>query len=381
MGISRLIYGRSALAGLYLLPETWFDEHRITGWLNTIATGIDVDERVVELGTGERLPWDRLVLATGSSAFVPPLPGVGSPGTFVVREADDAIRIRAYVQGHGARSAVVAGGGLLGLEAAHALAELGLEVTVLERGQRLLARLVDERTSELLTSFLANTGIRVRTEVTATTLEGEDRCRSAVLDTGERLDADVFVVAAGIAPNVELARAAGIEVNRGIVVDDALRTSVPGVFAVGDAAEVAGAVFGLWPVAVSQAEVAATNVAGGESHLDPYEPVAILKGVGIDLAAAGLIDGADGDEVLIFEEPARHTYRKLVVREGKVVGGIVLGVPGAVPRLTAAVKHRRDVSTLLPALREGSWELFDSDGKAVPAKAAATVAAEPALAH
>ena len=379
MGISRLIYGRSAMNGLYLLQDGWFDEHRITGWLNTVATRVDLATRVLELGTGERLSWDRLVLATGSSAFVPEVPGYGMPGTFVVREADDGIRIRAYVQGHGARSAVVAGGGLLGLEAAHALVELGLQVTVLERGERLLARLVDERASELLQSFLSNSGIRVRTEVTAAAVRGDDRCRAVVLDTGEELDADVFVVAAGIRPNVDLAAAAGIAVNRGIVVDSTLRTSVPEVFAVGDAAEVGGAVHGLWPVAVTQAEVAAANIAGGERHLEPYEPVAILKGVGIDLAAAGRIDGGDGDEVIVAEDPARHVYRKLVVRDGKVVGGIVLGVAGLVPRLTSAVRHGRDVSAILADLRSGSWDAFDSDVRSSGATTGDESAGEPAL--
>ncbi|HZC70949.1 MAG TPA: FAD-dependent oxidoreductase [Jatrophihabitans sp.] len=361
MGISRLIYGRSAMHGLYLLPEEWCEEHRITCWLNTIATRIELAKRVVVLGTGERLSWDRLVLAMGSSAFVPALPGFGTAGTFVVREADDGIRIRAHVQRTGARSAVVAGGGLLGLEAAHALVELGLQVTVVERGDRLLARFVDARTSELLQSFLANAGIRVRTERTAASVSGDGQCHAVTLDSGEELPADVFVVAAGITPNAELAAAAGIVVNRGVVVDDTLRTSAPDVFGVGDVAEVFGAVHGLWPVAVSQAEVAAANVVGGERHLEPYEPVAILKGVGIDLAAAGRIDGCAGDEVIVGEEAARHVYRKLVLRDGKVVGGIVLGVPGLVPRLTSAVRHNRDVSTILPRLRAGRWELFDSD--------------------
>jgi nitrite reductase (NADH) large subunit len=142
-----------------------------------------------------------------------------------------------------------------------------------------------------------------------------------------------------------------------------LRTSAPDVFAVGDVAQFAGAVPGLWPVAVTHAEIAAENLLGGERHLDPYEPVAILKGVGIDLAAAGSIDGDDGDEVIVAEDAARHVYRKLVVRDGTVVGGIVLGVPGAVPRLTAAVRHGRDVSAILPRLRAGSWTEFDSDGR------------------
>ena len=135
MGISRLVYGRSAMQGLYLLPEQWYDDHQIVAWLNTQASRIDLATRRVFLATGDTLPYDRLVLATGSSSASPPVAGFGLPGSFVLRSAADAMQIRAYAQEHGGREAVVAGGGLLGLEAAHSLHELGLRVTVLERGQ------------------------------------------------------------------------------------------------------------------------------------------------------------------------------------------------------------------------------------------------------
>ena len=134
MGISRLIYGRAAMVGLHLLPDAWYADNRITCWLNTRATNIDRQNREVRLGTGESLHYDRLILATGSAAFVPPLHGWGLRGTFVLRAADDALRIRSYAQRTQARRAAVAGGGLLGLEAAYAMHKLGLRVTVLERG-------------------------------------------------------------------------------------------------------------------------------------------------------------------------------------------------------------------------------------------------------
>ena len=133
MGISRIVYGRSAMSGLYLLDEQWYDDHRITTWLNTLATEIDVAGRSVLLGTGQRLFFDRLILATGSRATTIPLEGFGVPGTFVLRQAEDASADpRHSRQQHGVRAAVVAGGGLLGLEAAHSLHRLGLKVTVLE---------------------------------------------------------------------------------------------------------------------------------------------------------------------------------------------------------------------------------------------------------
>src|SRR5262249_22303621 len=155
MAIERLIYGRSAMSGLYLQEEAWYDDLQITTWLNTRAVSIDRAAQEVVLGTGERLPYDRLILATGSRSATPPIDGFGLPGSFVMREADDALAIRAFAQEHGAREALVAGGGLLGLEAAYALHKLGLHVTVLERSEWLLRRQLDHRGGQLLQDYLA----------------------------------------------------------------------------------------------------------------------------------------------------------------------------------------------------------------------------------
>ena len=225
MGISRLVYGRSAMQGLYLLPEQWYDDHQIVAWLNTQASRIDLATRRVFLATGDTLPYDRLVLATGSSSASPPVAGFGRPGSFVLRSAADAMQIRAYAQEHGGREAVVAGGGLLGLEAAHSLHELGLRVTVLERGSRLLSRQIDEYCSELVDAHFARIGMQVLYGAESESLAGEDRVRGVTLKDGRTLRCDVFLGAVGIRPNVELARQAGITVNRGVVVNDRMETS------------------------------------------------------------------------------------------------------------------------------------------------------------
>ena len=149
MGINRLIYGRSAMAGLYLNPDAWYEERRIETWLNTRATRIDRDTSEVELGTGERLAYDRLILALGSSAMVPRIDGFGGRGTFVVRSAEDALSIRAFAQREWCREALIAGGGLLGLEAGYALHKLGLHASILERSDRLLRRQLDARASRV----------------------------------------------------------------------------------------------------------------------------------------------------------------------------------------------------------------------------------------
>jgi NADPH-dependent 2,4-dienoyl-CoA reductase/sulfur reductase-like enzyme/ferredoxin len=338
MGISRLIYGRSAMVGLHLLPDAWYDDNRITCWLNTRAVGIDRDAGEVQLGTGERLPFDRLILATGSEAHVPEIAGFGGTGTFVLRTATDALGVREYVQQAGAQTAVVAGGGLLGLEAAYAMHKLGLRTTVLERGSWLLRRQLDERAGELLRGYLANLGLEVLIEAQIAAVDDG----AAVLADGRRLRADVVLVAAGIAPSVELARDAGLEVERGVLVDDELRTSDPRIFAAGDLAEWRGSILGLWPVAVEQAEVAAENAVGGTRPYAGTVPVTMLKVVGVEMLSIGTIDGP---REIADEDPESLRYRKLVLDDdGRAIGGILLGHPEHVQMLTAAVRESRPMS-------------------------------------
>src|SRR3954470_23262598 len=206
MGIARLVYGKSAMQGLYLNPDSWYGERSIETWLNTRALEIDRVNRHVQLGTGEKLPYDKLILAMGSRAFVPPIEGYGLAGTGVLRKADDAIRVRTFAQRHSARRAAVAGGGLLGLEAAYALHQLGLRATVLERSDRLLKRQLDQRAAELLQRYLEGLGLSIVTGAETKAVSGRGRVDSLELVDGRRLDTELLLVAAGIAPNAELAR-------------------------------------------------------------------------------------------------------------------------------------------------------------------------------
>jgi nitrite reductase (NADH) large subunit len=359
MGISRLVYGRSAMQGLYLMAEDWYDEHEITCWLNTVVLRLDTEARKVELGTGETLDYDRLILAMGSSSQVPPLEGFGLPGTFVLREAEDAMEVRAYVQDRRAKRAVVGGGGLLGLEAGYALHKLGLDVSILERGDYLLRRQLDPRAAEFLRSYLEGLGIKIVVRAETAAIQGEGRAQQVVLKDGRTLPSEVFLVCVGIVPNVELARDAGITVKRGIVVDEHMRTSAPHVYAAGDVAEYAGDVPGLWPSAVAQAEVAALNAVGADRAYQPLVPSTILKVVGIDLTSMGrFMPKSEADIVIVQEDLAEHRYRKLVISEGKIVGTILLGYPLNAPAVSAAIKQQVDVSCHLDALYAGNWDVL-----------------------
>ena len=361
MAITRLVYGRSAMQGLYLMPEAWYTDRRISVFLNTSARAINTELREVQLADGETLSYDRLVLATGSDSFVPAMPGWGTPGCFVLRTADDAMAIRAYAQRTGAENVVVSGGGLLGLEAAYALHKLGLRVTVAERNKWLLHRQLDERGGRLLQSYLQGLGIHMRlgNQITKLVSDGEGN-PVAHLASAELLRCDVFIVAAGISPNTDIAKAAGIRVSSGIIVDKHMATSATAVYAVGDVAEFDSRVRGLWPVAVEQAEVAARNLLG--ETVAYKEPVlsTVLKVVGIDVFSVGQYDAKDGDEVVLDEDTSSYRYRKIVIRDGHLLGAVLIGWPSMVDVLGKAAKCRQNLDVALAALRAGDWGYFDS---------------------
>jgi NAD(P)H-nitrite reductase large subunit len=263
--------------------------------------------------------------------------------------------IRAYVQAHGVRRAVVAGAGLLGLEAAHALHELGLGVVVLDRGPSLLGKQCDPRASALLGAYFERLGIRVLPGTTATEVVGNGRVEGVTLDSGLTVDCGIFLVAAGNKANTELAEAAGIGVQRGVLVNERLETSAPGVFAVGDVAECDGQSLGLWPIAAEQAEIAAVNLLGGDERYRPDPAAAILKGVGIDMTSAGRYNEQDGDEVIVLEGPD-IAYRKLVLRDGVLQGGIVLGWDKLSSPLISATKKRPQLWDYRADLYAGNWD-------------------------
>jgi NAD(P)H-nitrite reductase large subunit len=245
-------------------------------------------------------------------------------GTGVLRNAADAIGIRAYAQRERSCTAVVAGGGLLGLEAAYALHKLGLRTIVLERSDRLLRQL-DPRAAQLLRAHLADLGIDVVLSAEVRAAAGGAQLRAVELRAGDRLEAEILLVAAGITPNVGLARACGLAVHRGIVVDERMRTADPAIYAIGDAAEYDEEIPGLWATAVAQAEIAAENVDGGERTFATVVPATTLKVAGIDLTSIGRFDAAPGDEAIVHEDQDARRYRKLVVSDGRLAGAILLG--------------------------------------------------------
>lgn len=331
--LSNLVAGRCREEDVYLTEKAAAGRLQ----LGVTAKAIDRDSREVVTAAGERVPYDRLVLATGGRALLPPVPGLvddgGQPADRVVafRTLDDCRRIVALADatrsGRGAGSALVLGGGLLGLEAARGLAGRGLRVTVLHAVGHLMERQLDPTAGALLAATLHGLGVAVELDARTAAVQSTRDKVTAMLADGRCLAADLLVVACGIQPETGLATDAGLAVDRGIVVDARLRTSDPAVYAIGDCAQHAGEVGGLVAPAWDQARVVADQLAGTDPHArySPRPVVTRLKAAGIDLAAMGDSTSDPCTDTVTFSDPRRGTYAKLVVRDDRLAGAILLG--------------------------------------------------------
>ncbi|OWA03786.1 FAD-dependent oxidoreductase [Streptomyces sp. CS113] len=319
------------------------------GLLRGRVTGIDRAGRTVRCADGSVIAYDTLVLATGSNAVLPPLRGLFTPdrvlpeGVHAFRTMDDCLGLSKAVR-PGAR-AVVIGGGLLGVSAARALAVRGAQVVLAQQSERLMERQLDPAASALVRRHLEGLGVEVHTECRVRDVRSVGGAvRSVEMGDGYALGADLVVLACGVRPRVGLAREAGLEIGKGVLVDDELRTSDPHVRAVGDCAQHAGRVYGLAAPALEQAQVLAELLAGdGTARYHGTRSLTrlTLAGAGgsfdpFDLAAFGETDPRPGDDVVQLADATRGTYRKVVVRDDRLVGGVLVGELGTVGALARA---------------------------------------------
>ncbi|WP_435746092.1 nitrite reductase large subunit NirB [Nocardioides sp. SYSU DS0663] len=366
----RAAYDRVALTSFFevgadalsLLPDGEYDDPRVRLVLGTAVTGVDAGAQVVALDDGTELAYDELVLATGAAPFVPPVPGHDLPGCFVYRTIEDLEAIREAAAG--ARTGAVIGGGLLGLEAANALHQLGLETHVVEMAPRLMPVQVDDAGGAVLARHVEALGLQLHTGV-ATKGVVERAGRAAGLDLGEAtVEADVVVFSAGIRPRDALARTAGLAVAErgGVLVDEQCRTSDPHVWAVGECAAPAGRMYGLVAPGYAMAEVVVDALLGGPGAFTGADMSTKLKLLGVDVASFGdAFAATEGALELVFADAVAGIYKKLVVSDDgrRLLGGILVGDASAYgvlrPMVSSGIALPDNPEELiLPASRGGA---------------------------
>lgn len=320
--LSPVLSGDKTYDQIVTHDKAWYAAHGVTCRFGESVTAIDRQAQVVH-GANGPVPYDALVIATGSAPFIIPLPGHRLPGVVAYRDLEDTNAMIAASR-PGAR-AVVIGGGLLGLEAAAGMAARGAEVTVIHLMGHLMERQLDPAAAYLLQRDLEGRGIRVHCKGATKAILGTDRVEAVLLEDGTLYPADLVCMAVGIRPETRLANDAGLEVARGITVDDQMRSSDPAIFALGECVEHDGQLFGLVAPLYDQAKVLAATLAGQDAAFRPVQTATKLKVTGCDLFSAGDFADAPGREDIVFRDPGRGIYKRLILEGDRLIGAVMYG--------------------------------------------------------
>lgn len=353
-----LISGRASPHEIAFYPEDWYAKRHIGIHLERCVASLDPDGHRVTLADGEVVAYDQLLLANGAHSWKPPIPGADMAGVLTLRSMEDALAILDGAKK--SRHVVVLGGGLLGLDLSYAIRAHGVQVTVVELLPRLLPRQLDEEGAAVLQGIIEGGGVRIVTGQSCTLIEGEGAVQRIHLKSGDTIDTDMVVISAGVRPNLDLARSGGLACNKGVVVDERLRTSHPDVLAVGDVAEFGERVWGIIPAALAQARVAASQIAGDDGVVyHEIVPSTTLKVTGIDVTSIGEVIPEHNGNVreVRRSEPAAGVYEKLVVRDGQVVGAIFVGDRSDVGPVGQLMARKVDVSPYLDTILNKEFDI------------------------
>jgi nitrite reductase (NADH) large subunit len=340
--LNEYISGDISEKELLAKKEAWYRDQRLDVKLKTRVAGIDPEKKVARTEDKKEFAFDSLLIAAGSHSFIPPIKGSDKAGVFALRSIQDARNISTWSKN--VEDVVLIGGGLLGLEAGNALRKLGKKVMVVEFFPRLLPRQLDVDGAKRLQEIMEGMGFSFRLGAKTEEIMGTDSVTGVKLEGGERLEGKMVIISAGVRPNMELAESLALDRDKGIQVDERLRTSMPDIYAAGDVAEFKGMPYGIWPAAMEQGKIAGINMAGGNSVYKGTTMANTLKVVGVDLASAGNIDA---DNALESRKVTNEkVYKKIVFENDRIVGCIMLGDTGGFTKITKAMSEKEDISEI-----------------------------------
>ena len=312
--LNEYIEGKINKKKLIIKKEKWYQDHNIDLVLDTRIVDADSKNKNVLTRDGKNISCDSLLVATGSHSFVPPIKGSEKKGVFALRNIKDAENIIKYADT--IDNVVIIGGGLLGIEAGYAFLKLGKKVLIVEFFPRLLPRQLDNDSAKRLQSIMEDMGFSFRLGAKTKEIAGKEQVEKVLLEKGETLPAKMVIVSAGVRPNLDLAESLGVNYDKGIVVDDHMKTDKADIYAAGDVAEFENRLFGIWPAAMEQGKAAGLNMAGADMIYKGTTMSNTLKVAGIDLASAGDIDAENRLESRVFTDN-NQVYKKLVFDNGR----------------------------------------------------------------
>ncbi len=344
MSLTRYLAGEVEREKLSLHDKQWYLQNHITILLKTHVDAIDPEAKQISLADGQKLSYDKLILASGAHPNVPPFPGKDLEGVQTLRTLEDADLIMNVARNHA--KVVCIGGGLLGLEVAGAVARQGADVTVLEGLDWLLPRQLDAQASAILKEKIEDLGIKVIVPAMTKALHGDGKVESVELADGQVLPADLVLISTGVSANLELAKSAGLAINRGVLVNEHMVTSNPDILAAGDLTEFHGRCYGLWMPAKNQGTIAGQNAAGKDANFSGDPPSTRLKVLGVDVFSIGQFSPSSEEDKLVAESK-NGSYKSFLFSDGKMIGSILLGDASLAVKVKTAVDGKKDFSTIL----------------------------------
>ncbi|MFM0479544.1 FAD-dependent oxidoreductase [Paraburkholderia strydomiana] len=343
--LSPVLAGEKSVDDIILNSRSWYEENGIRLHAGDPVVAIDRTRRIVRSRNGVEAGYDRLLIATGSKPFLIPVPGHTLPGVIAFRDIQDVETMLDAARSH--RHAVVIGGGLLGLEAANGLMRQGMSVTVVHVTDSLMDRQLDRSASALLQQALERKGLRFLLKANTAEIVGPDRVTAVRFDDGTEVPADLVVMTAGVRPNIDLAKQAGLHCERAIVVDDTLQTYDPRIYAVGECVQHRTATFGLVAPIWDQARVCGAHLAGaGHRRYVQRATATKLKVTGVELYSAGDFIGGPDSEDLVLRDPRRGVYKRLVIEDNRVIGAVLYGDVKEGAWYFDLIQSRTDISSL-----------------------------------
>ena len=347
--------GMAKTDDLITCNANWYRERNIKYNKNHRVTKLIPKKRRVQFDNGKETTYDKLLLCMGSKSNILKILNAETEGLFTLKTLDDALKIRAYAENK--NSAIVIGGGLLGLEIAKSLSDLGLEVTVLEFFPRLLPRQLDIEAAEMLERILGDFNIKIGLNASTREIIIGKQLKVKVAD-GREFAADLVVMAVGVNPNIEVAEKSGIKVNKGIIVNKYMQTNIEDIYAAGDCAEFNGRVWGIIPVAFEQSKIAALNIIGKKVEYNEIVPSNTLKIVGVDVTSIGRVTPEfELPEEIKFIDQENRIYKKIVIDDNKVVGAILLGDRRNQSTILKLIRDKIDVSQIKEKILDENFKL------------------------
>jgi nitrite reductase (NADH) large subunit len=325
---------------LLVSKKEWYDEKNVKVMLSKIVEKINVENQTVRLDDSEEIKYEKLLIATGSRPFIPPINGKFKEGIFALRSLKDLHYIKDYLKN--CENVSVIGGGLLGLEAAWSLKQLGKDVSIIEFAPYLLPRQLDKDIANKLEQKLSNLGFKIYLDSQAEEIMGEGKAKGIKLNGERTIKTDAILVSSGIRPNLDLVRDTEVKYDKGIIVNNKMETNIDNIYAAGDVVEVDGMVLGLWTSGNEQGKIAGGNMTGENLEYNIPKLFTNLKIGDIELFSVGVIN--DFDKVYEYKEEEKGIHNKIFVKEGKMVGAILFGDLKEMVKIKNAVISKADVN-------------------------------------